>query len=152
MSMTTMILGRAVSSMASSAARTTGKALKATGNAYMATSGALLKAADKTVGRAASAIGKKLDPATMVKYDKDGLPSGFNVKGKTAVAAIAGVGVGYHAIAEEEHQRLGSTDGKIYGPTPDYSVYKNGQTLSAPGGADGSLVFALDKTKNGGFL
>lgn len=54
-----------------------------------------------------------------------------------------------------QRDNFGSVDGKIYTNTPDYNVYSQRRSshLSTPGnGADGSFVFALDRTKNGGYL
>ncbi len=91
-------------------------------------------------------------PSKIIKYDENGMPKGLNKKGYGVALASTAVSSLAAAYNENERKHIGPTDGRIVSPTPDYSVYRNGATMSAPGGADGSLVFALDKTKNGGFL
>lgn len=124
---------------------------------------AAAKGADKAVSTVFQPIGNKiadvgastLNPSKLVKYDKDGLPSGLSGRGRLMVGGIALAGIGYNGIQERIANDMGSSDGKIYSATPDYSVYnqkKQPSPTAPPAGADGSLVFALDKTKNGGFL
>lgn len=60
-----------------------------------------------------------------------------------------------NASDEYQKNRIGRIDPNIKTATPDYSQYTKAPSTnysSAPAGADGSLVFALNNTKNGGFL
>jgi hypothetical protein len=91
-------------------------------------------------------------PAKILKYDEDGIPNGISKIGYGVITASTLVSSAAGIYNENERKHIGPTDGRIVTATPDYSVYRKGATMSAPGGADGSLVFALDKTKNGGFL
>ena len=109
-----------------------------------------VKAFDNTMTKAADKVLQA--PGKIIRYDESGFPIGLNKKGKAVLIGATAVGSAASAYNENERKHLGTIDSKIVSPTPDYSVYRNGSTLSAPGGADGSLVFALDKTKNGGFL
>ena len=83
--------------------------------------------------------------------DKNGETSiSLSKKGK-AMATVAAIGgFANNAINERYNNDLGTTDGKLYTPTPTYGDYL-GQSRHN-GGADGSLVFALDKNKRGGYL
>ena len=97
------------------------------------------------------------NPGSLLRYDKDGLPAGFNRKGKAVLAGILGAGSAYSAISQYETSHLGTMDNSLHTATPDYSSYAKAKAQKtnytpAPAGADGSLVFALDRTKNGGFL
>lgn len=150
MSITTMIWGRAIKDAASGVAGASVKAVKMAGKGYS-------KIVDNKAVDWASAkldkIGSKaMDHANIISYTEDGIPKGFNKKGLTLIAGSTALASAVNMANEDERVHLGTTDGKIRTATPDYSVYRQGSTLSAPGGADGSLVFALDKTKNGGFL
>lgn len=107
------------------------------------------------VDKVGSVFAEKI-PGAMFKESKDGLPklsgTGWAIG---SLGIVGGLGVG--AARGSEYAGVGRTDGKIYSPTPDYSPYLQMKTPSssysgAPAGADGSLVFALDRTKNGGFL
>ena len=91
-------------------------------------------------------------PSRIIKYDEDGIPKGLNGLGYSVIGLSTAASVVTSAYNENERKHIGTIDSRIVSPTPDYSVYRKGATMSAPGGADGSLVFALDKTKNGGFL
>lgn len=78
---------------------------------------------------------------------------------KRAVGLIGTAGVAASAMGasdEYEKNRIGTIDPSIKSPTPDFSAYTkmraNSNYSPAPAGADGSLVFALNNTKNGGFL
>lgn len=98
-----------------------------------------------------------LNPANYVKYDEEGLPTGFNKKGKLLGYGLVGIGAINSGWDEYDKQHMGRFDSTIHSPTPDYSQYVSMKAPSvspapAPAGADGSLVFALDRTKNGGFL
>lgn len=92
--------------------------------------------------------------ANMIKTDANGLPSSLSLRGKAIFGSAAAMNVIVNNYEAAQRDNLGSVDGKIYTNTPDYNVYnqRRSSPLSAPGGADGSLVFALDKTKNGGYL
>ena len=93
----------------------------------------------------------------LLSYDEYGLPKGFSGYGKiVAGAAVLGT-TGMAAARERERNDMGTGDGRITSLTPDYSPYlkmksNSGSYQSAPAGADGSLVFALDRVKNGGYL
>lgn len=92
----------------------------------------------------------------LIKYDEYGLPAGFSPLGKLAVGGTVLGASAISAARQRELNDMGSSDGRITNPTPDFSPYMNMKTTSsyrsAPAGADGSLVFALDRIKNGGFL
>ena len=122
-----------------------------------------LSASDKIIGRIGAPghwLGKKLashpEALNLVKYDeKDGYK--LNKKGKLAIGGLILGGAAMDGANEQQKLDMGTIDGKIYTATPDYSAYAKAKapktTYSpAPAGADGSLVFALDRTKNGGFL
>lgn len=111
------------------------------------------KALDKT----GNGLVKALNPANLVRFDEEGLPKGFNKKGKFLGWGLVGASTINSMMNEDEKQHMGSFDSTIHSPTPDYSQYvsmkaPSSSPMSAPAGADGSLVFALDRTKNGGFL
>ena len=91
----------------------------------------------------------------MVKFDEDGIPNGFTGRGKLAIAGLGALSIGYNAMDERYHNDMGTTDGKIYTNTPDYvsmAQKKNREPINSVAGADGSLVFALDKLRGRGFL
>lgn len=115
----------------------------------------------KSVGKVASdAAGKAIDfasehfsPGKLIRYDENGLPSGFNKKGKAVMGGMILGASGYSMANESETKHMGTFDSRIHSLTPDYSPYNQMKApTAAPAGADGSLVFALDRTKNGGFL
>lgn len=113
----------------------------------------------RAVGKARNGIGNYiLDlPEHLIKYDEAGLPKAFNKKGKMIGWGLVGAGMVNAAWNEDETKHMGTFDSTIHSPTPDYSEYVKMKAPSAspmptPAGADGSLVFALDRTKNGGFL
>lgn len=125
------------------------------------TASSYTKAAKK---KAASLSGEPLDIESVknsgynvLKYDEEGVSVGLNKKGKGLLAlstVLAGVSSG---IDQRYINDIGSYNGRITQPTPDYSEYVHMKTpsasyRSAPAGADGSLVFALDRCKNGGYL
>ena len=96
--------------------------------------------------------------AKILKYDESGMPVAFSARGKAIVAGLAVPSALYSAVSQRMQNDMGTTDGKIYTNTPDYSSYTK-QTrkgyrdyVNSIADADGSLVFALDRTKNGGFL
>ena len=112
---------------------------------------------EKPVGKLADAAGSALSPEKLVKYDKDGWVSGLSGRGKLIVGGLIGVNMATTGYGEYEKEHLGKIDGQIHTATPDYSQYVKMKTPKttyspAPAAADGSLVFALDRTKNGGFL
>ena len=95
---------------------------------------------------------------SLVKFEDDKLPS-LTWKGRGLMFGIGTLGVGYNMADERYHNDMGTTDGKIYTNTPDYQYLVNQKKKSggdypvnSVAGADGSLVFALDRMKNGGFL
>lgn len=91
----------------------------------------------------------------MVKFDEDGIPNGFTGRGKLAIAGLGALSIGYNVLDERHHNDMGTTDGKIYTNTPDYvsmAQKKNREPINSVAGADGSLVFALDKLRGRGFL
>lgn len=117
----------------------------------------VVKGTDRMLTKAGKQIADVIapNPASYVKLDKDGIPTSLSGKGKLMVGGIALAGIGYNGIQERITNDMGQIEGKMYSPTPDYSSYKQTQRPSPttpPAGADGSLVFALDRTKNGGFL
>lgn len=91
------------------------------------------------------------------KFDEDGIPVGFNGKAKTAIT-LAAIGSALSSGVDQRNiNDMGTYDGRIKQPTPDYSEYvhmnpPSSSYQSAPAGADGSLVFALNNCRNGGFL
>lgn len=112
---------------------------------------------EKPAGKLADAAVSALSPEKLVKYDKDGWVSGLSGRGKLVVGGLIGVNMATTGYGEYEKEHLGNIDGRIHTATPDYSQYVKMKTpkttyQSAPAAADGSLVFALDRTKNGGFL
>lgn len=94
----------------------------------------------------------------MMKYNKEGMPVDISKFGKLTLAGLTVAATANNAMNEETNLRIGPTDGKIYTNTPGYQNYlqmkpqRNINPLEAPGGADGSLVFALHNTRNGGYL
>lgn len=97
------------------------------------------------------------DLSKLASYDNDGYVSGLSLRGKALLGGIAAVGAAGNAFDQRNINNMGTLDRRMMSPTPDFSSYnqKNNSSSSyqgAPAGADGSLVFALDKTKNGGFL
>lgn len=89
------------------------------------------------------------------KYNEAGLPNGLTAKGKTIGFGLGVLSLGYNAADERYHNDMGTTDGKIYTNTPDYvsiAQKRNKEPINSVGGADGSLVFALDKLRGRGFL
>ncbi len=88
-------------------------------------------------------------PHGWIKYDSEGLPSGFTGVGKTVLWGATGVASAAAAFDQRNQNNLGTMAGMVTA-TPTYDSYLKGG--GAPGGADGSLVFALDRTKNGGYL
>ena len=120
------------------------------------------KAAEKNaIGRAKAETMKDMNKAErflydLLEYDKDGFPVAMSKKGKYAVLGLSGALAANNAYDENTRQQMGSTDGQIYSNTPNYQAYTKMKPqrnpFDTPGGADGSLVFALDKTKHGGFL
>lgn len=106
-----------------------------------------------------SKISKTLTPdlSKLASYDEDGYVSGLSWRGKALLGGITAVGAAGNAFDQRNINNMGTLDRKMVSPTPDFSSYnqKNNSSSSyqgAPAGADGSLVFALDRTKNGGFL
>lgn len=108
----------------------------------------------KLMDKAANIVGKH---SNVVKYDEDGWATGLNKKGKAIGWGMVGAGALVSTINSYEDNHLGTFDSRIRSLTPDYSEYTKMKTpsaspMAAPAGADGSLVFALDRAKNGGFL
>lgn len=106
-----------------------------------------------------SKISKTLTPdlSKLASYDDNGYVSGLSWRGKALLGGITAVGAAGNAFDQRNINNMGTLDRKMVSPTPDFSSYnqKNNSSSSyqsAPAGADGSLVFALDRTKNGGFL
>lgn len=106
-----------------------------------------------------SKISKTLTPdlSKLASYDDEGYVSGLSWRGKALLGGITAVGAAGNAFDQRNINNMGTLDRKMVSSTPDFSSYnqKNNSSSSyqsAPAGADGSLVFALDRTKNGGFL
>lgn len=111
------------------------------------------RAAATGAGKVIDFLGDHFSPSKLIKYDKDGLPSGFNKKGYAVMGGMILGASGYSMANEDETKHMGTFDSRIHSLTPDYSPYNQMKApAAAPAGADGSLVFALDRTKNGGFL
>lgn len=111
------------------------------------------KGAEKISGGVIDFLGNHFSPSHLVRYDKDGIPTAFNKKGKLVMGGMILGASGYGMANEYEDKHMGTFDSRIHSMTPDYSPYMQMKSpTAAPAGADGSLVFALDRTKNGGFL
>ena len=67
-------------------------------------------------------------------------------------AVVGGIGVGFMngAVDARQQNDLGTSTGRIETATPSTAEYLQRGVGTA--GADGSLVFALDKNKRGGYL
>lgn len=118
------------------------------------------KILEKTVGKAGNGLANfawnHLSPGKLVKYDEE---HGYrlNKKGKLAIGGLILGSGALSGVDEREKVHMGAIDPRIRTATPDYSAYAKMKTPKttyspAPAGADGSLVFALDQAKNGGFL
>lgn len=112
---------------------------------------------EKPVGKVVDTAVSALSPEKLVEYDKDGWPTKFSGRGKLIVGGLIGVNMAASGYDEYENKHLGKMDGRIHTATPDYSQYVKMKTpkttyQSAPAAADGSLVFALNNARNGGFL
>lgn len=91
-------------------------------------------------------------PSKWIETGKDGLPTGkLSWRGVGVMSAVIGAGSANAAFNQYQQDRLGRNMGVVTA-TPSYQGYvkKSGTDMSA--GADGSLVFALDRNKNGGYL
>ena len=114
----------------------------------------LVEAGTEAAYGAAELVGKH---SNVVKYDEDGWATGLNKKGKAIGWGMVGAGALVSTINSYEDNHLGTFDSRIRSLTPDYSEYTkmkapSASPMAAPAGADGSLVFALDRAKKGGFL
>jgi hypothetical protein len=89
-----------------------------------------------------------ITPSPSKWVDED---ANLTLRGKLVFGGAIGAASAYAGFNQYNQDRLGRISGLVTA-TPDYSMYtkKGGTDLSA--GADGSLVFALDRTKNGGYL
>ncbi len=76
---------------------------------------------------------------------------GFSKTGKPIVIGLGALAIGYNTQSAVDERDMGTTDGTIMRATPSIRGYlQNPQ--QAPGGADGSLVFALHNNRRGGYL
>ena len=96
-------------------------------------------------------------PENLIRYDEDGMPKALNKKGIALIGGLIAADGAYTAANTDEKAHMGTIDSHIYTATPDYQQYVKMKTPKttyspAPAGADGSLVFALNNAKNGGFL
>ena len=125
-----------------------------------------LKAADTAIEKGptgwagrklANGIANHFHPENLIRYDEDGMPKALNKKGIALIGGLIAADGAYTAANTDEKAHMGTIDSHIYTATPDYQQYVKMKTPKttyspAPAGADGSLVFALNNAKNGGFL
>ena len=90
---------------------------------------------------------------SLVKYDAEGIPNGLSGRGTFLLFGASAAATLSRAADEDTRLSMGTTDGIIRGPAPGIKRYleKPGRA-QAPAGADGSLVFALHNSRNGGYL
>ena len=95
--------------------------------------------------------GSMIDAAGgMVEFTDDALLK-FSTKGKIAVGGLGAIALGTNTWNAIDQRDMGTTDGTVMRATPSIRRYlQNPQ--QAPGGADGSLVFALHNNRRGGYL
>jgi hypothetical protein len=86
----------------------------------------------------------------LVRFNENG-QLGLSGTGKLAFGGMATLAIGFNTWNAIDEKDMGTTDGTVMRATPSIRSYlQNPQ--QAPGGADGSLVFALHNNRRGGYL
>lgn len=114
----------------------------------------ILKGVIKKAKNSLEEIGSHLapSPSKWVQVDKEGIPTGnLTWRGRGVFGVAIAAGSANQAFNQYTQDRLGSNMGVVTA-TPDYSDYTKRGSTDLSAGADGSLVFALDRNKNGGYL
>ena len=95
--------------------------------------------------------GKIVDKTIGLIDVKENGTIGFSGSGKALLFGVGTLAIGFNTWNAIDDRDMGTTDGTVMRATPSIRSYlQNPQ--QAPGGADGSLVFAMHNNRHRGYL